>query len=99
MEGVRKAQSRIGLEESFRMSLHPLHLWTRKAGRWARIDPARTRLIIPSRAVVAEQSHLQAHWRNGAALVNHVEVDMPIVVRMKVILSPPGLILIGPGRK
>ena len=51
------------------------------------------RLIIPSRAVVAEQSHLHAHWRNGAALVNHAEVDMPIVVRMKVILSPPGLIL------
>ena len=25
--------------------------------------------------------------------MHHVEVDMPIVVRMKVILSPPGLIL------
>ena len=92
MEGVHKAQSRIGLEERFRMSLHPLHLWTRKAGRWARIDPAR-RLIIPSRAVVAEQSHLTAHWRNGSALVQQAEVDMSIVVRMKVILSPPGLIL------
>jgi len=50
-------------------------------------------LIIPSRAVVAEQSHLTAHWRNGAALVQQAEVDMSIVVRMKVILSPPGLIL------
>jgi len=36
---------------------------------------------------------LTAHWRNGAALVQQAEVDMSIVVRMKVILSPPGLIL------
>ena len=42
---------------------------------------------------MAEQSHLTAHWRNGAALVQQAEVDMSIVVRMKVILSPPGLIL------
>jgi hypothetical protein len=74
------------------MILHSSTSECEKAG-WASANSDAQRLIFPFRAVVAEQSRPQAHWRNGAALVDHVEVDMPIVVRMKVILSPPGLIL------
>ena len=51
--------------------LEPAPIPTFEVEGWVgedRSGPAR-RWIIPSRAVVAEQSRLQAHWRNGAALV------------------------------
>ena len=78
------------------VSLEPASIPAFKVEGWVgedRFGPAR-RWIIPSRAVVAEQSRPQAHWRKRSSpRCNHVEVDMPISVQMKVILSPPGLIL------
>ena len=74
VEGVHKAQSRTGIE--FPDDLHPSTSGPGKqVGGRGPIRPA-PRLIITSRAVVAEQSEQPS--------LHHVEVDMPIVVRMKV---------------
>ena len=59
VEGDHKAQSRKGAKK-FPDNLHPSTSDARKASGRGPIRPAR-RLIIPSRAVVAEQSHLTAH--------------------------------------
>jgi len=50
-------------------------------------------LIVPSRASWRNKAISRPIGETEQPSLHHVEVDMPIVVRMKVILSPPGLIL------